>query len=457
MTRLYLRIFLVFWAVAAVTLAITSVVNRASLRAEIDRGRVETLRSSLDALADQAEHALDAGGEPGLRRWLQAESQARPEPPLFIVGPGNRELLDRALPSRPERFMARVNRLGEGDGETRRRGPMRVIEAGDGGRYVLFVPLRDWRGSRLSRPDARRNVLLVALLVSGGACFLLARWLTRPVRALREAGQRLASGDLDARVGSGIGRRRDELGALAREFDRMAQRLQALVGGQERLLREVSHELRSPLTRLRTAVELMRRRPGSGEDAGLDRIEREAERLDALIGSILSYSRLRGRSEAEFRPLDIAGLLAELVEDLRFEAGASGRTVQFEAIEVPPLPADEALLRSAVENVLRNAVAHARSTVRVSLRDDDGAVTIRVADDGPGVPEAELPRLFEAFYQVPGREHAQGAGLGLAIAARAVELQSGHIEAVNGAPGGLSVSIRLPRGPVSRPAGRPLD
>src|SRR5690606_27289744 len=125
-----------------------------------------------------------------------------------------------------------------------------------------------------------------------------------------------------------------------------------------------------------------------------------------------------GRSEAEFRPLDIAGLLAELVEDLRFEAGASGRTVQFEAIEVPPLPADEALLRSAVENVLRNAVAHARSTVRVSLRDDDGAVTIRVADDGPGVPEAELPRLFEAFYQVPGREHAQGAGLGLAIAAR---------------------------------------
>lgn len=446
MNSLYLRIFVGFWLVIALTLAITVGVNRATIRAELDRGRVETLRSSLNALAAQAQQTLTEDGVPGLHHWLEIEVAGRPEPSLLIVGPDGAELLGRALPPGSHSVQRMLRRIGEGD-EIRRRGPVRVLQAPDGDRYLLFVPLREPRGSGrwFVGPEARRNFLVVALLVSGGICFFLSRYLTRPVRALRHAGRQLAAGDLGARVGPAVGARRDELGALAREFDRMAERIEALVGNQQRLLRDVSHELRSPLTRLQTAVGLIRQRRGDVPDADLDRIEREAERLDGLIGQILSFSRLQAMGGIGRQPVDVTGLLQEVVDDANFEGRASGREVTLDCTASPPVAGDEALLRSAIENVVRNALGHARRSVSVGLAVAGDRVSIAVADDGPGVPAAELPRLFEPFYQVQKSEGApRGTGLGLAIVARAVELHGGSVTARNADGGGLVIELRLP-------------
>jgi signal transduction histidine kinase len=331
----------------------------------------------------------------------------------------------------------------------RQRGPARVLRGAAGERYLLLVPARSgppgaWRRLR----EMPRNFLVGALLASGLVCFLLARWLTQPVRALRTAGQEIAAGNLAARVGPRIGARRDELGALAREFDRMADQVQSLLGSQQQLLRDVSHELRSPLTRLQAAIGLIRQRVGDEPDEDLDRIEREAGRLDRLIGQILAYSRLQAQLGIERGVVDLAAIVEEIAEDARFEARGRDLTVDLAVDDTGPSGGDEALLRSAIENVVRNALAHARQRVELRLTTTgDGGHAISVSDDGPGVPEEALARLFEPFYQVPGSA-GRGYGLGLAIAARAVALHGGSLRATRGGAGGLSVIIRIPRLPT---------
>lgn len=444
MTRLYLRIFLYFWLVIGLALAITLVANRAGNRAELERERIATLRSSLDALAAQAQGELVAGGEPALRAWLQRELAERPDPALLVMGPDDAELLGRPVPRGSQRFFDMLRRFGDRPGGARRGPfPVRVLAAVDGSRYLLFVPSPESRRSRwLADPLARRNLWVALLLASGAICFVLAWQVTRPVRALREAGSRIAGGDLSARVGPDVGRRRDELGALAREFDRMADRVQALVGSQQQLLRDVSHELRSPLARLQVAVGLLRQRAGDTPDVDLDRIETEAGRLDALIDQVLALSRLQACHEPARAPLDLATVAAEVVADAGYEAQAAGRQVTLSQSGPVPYTGDEALLRSALDNIVRNAVEHCRSTVRVAVVPGP-PLAITVIDDGPGVPAADLPRLFEPFFQVAGRA-GRGSGLGLAIAARAVALHGGTLEAMTAEPAGLVVTVLLP-------------
>lgn len=444
MTRLYLRIFLYFWLVIGLALAITLVANRAGYRADLERERIATLRSSLDALAAQAQGELAAGGEPALRAWLQRELAERPDPVLLVLGPDDADLLGRPVPRGSPRFFDMVRRLGDRPaGRQRGPFPVRVLVAGDGARYVLFVPSPESRRTRwLGEPQARRNLSIALLLASGVVCFVLAWQVTRPVRALREAGSRLAGGDLSARAGPAVGRRRDELGALAREFDRMADRVQMLVGSQQQLLRDVSHELRSPLARLQVAVGLLRQRAGDAPDPDLDRIETEAGRLDGLIDQVLALSRLQSRHEPARAPLDLATIAADVVEDAGYEAQAAGRRVILEQPGSLPYTGDEGLLRSALDNIVRNAIEHCRSTVRVTVVPGP-PLAITVTDDGPGVPAADLPRLCEPFFQVTGRA-GRGSGLGLAIAARAVALHGGTMEARAAEPTGLHVTIRLP-------------
>jgi len=445
MTRLYLRIFLSFWVVILLTLGITTAVNLATSRADLDRERAVTLRSSLNALAAQAQQELVAEGAPGLRRWLEEEVAERPQPPLLIVAPDGGELLGRRLPAGSPRMLEMLRRLDEGRTE-RRRLPARVLRDSAGARYLLFVPLPERGGPRwLAQPEARRNFLVVLFLVSGALCFLLALYLTRPIRALRLAGGRLAAGDLGARVGPGVAARRDEIGALAREFDRMAERVEELIGSQQRLLRDVSHELRSPLTRLQAAVGLIRQRSGDSTDPDLDRIQREADRLDGLIGQILSYARLQSLTQPLRQPVDLGGLTRDIVADANFEGLASGKRVRCAADGEHMLEGDEGLLRSAIENVVRNALEHARAEVDVTLAATaDNWLLVTVTDDGPGVPEDARGRLFEPFFQVAsGGRPGRGVGLGLAIAARAAELHGGSIRAAGAAAGGLAVELRF--------------
>lgn len=316
------------------------------------------------------------------------------------------------------------------------------------GRLVLVYPTEDNRFWYLLIMPRRRLFWFLHpqhLIIVAGAlalCYLLARHLTMPVRHLQRAVERFGKGELDARVHSV---RQDELGELGRTFDRMAGRIQTLLTAERRLLLDISHELRSPLARLSVAVELAR--SGEDKERALNRIEKEADRLNALVGELLQVTRAEGDStQLHTDTVRIDELVAEVVDDCQIEAQARGCSVVYEGQPVT-VQGDAELLRRAVENVIRNAIRYEPegSAVEVLLAPADGKVRMDVRDHGPGVPVEALPRLFDPFFRVEsdrGRTTG-GVGLGLAIARRAIELHGGTIRAGNADPG-LSVSMEIP-------------
>lgn len=293
--------------------------------------------------------------------------------------------------------------------------------------------------------------LLAGALVSLVFAALLAAYVSRPIGNLRAAFEAVAEGRLDRRVASAMGRRRDELADLGRDFDRMADRLQALVDGQRRLLHDVSHEMRSPLARLQAAIGLARQRPERIPDS-LVRVEREAVRMDRLVNELLTLSRLEaGMAGAVEAPVALGELLAAVVDDARLEGEAHQCRVELVAPDAATVSGDAELLRRAVENVVRNAVLHSppggRVRVELQAAAPGGQHAIVVSDEGPGVAEADLPLIFAPFHRGAAARAApspDGHGLGLSIARRVVATHRGDIGAANIAGGGLRVTLRLP-------------
>jgi two-component system sensor histidine kinase CpxA len=284
---------------------------------------------------------------------------------------------------------------------------------------------------------------LMAVLIFGLVSFLLASVLTRQVRPLRLAAQRMAEGDLSVRV-ERMGK--DEISALGGDFNLMAERLNDLLQSQRQLVRDVSHELRSPLARLRVALELAER--ADDRKQALSRIEQEADELEQLITELLSLARLEsGQAGLERHPLRLDELIAKVVTDARFEAQVEEKQVEFESQAIT-LVGDRVLLRSAVENVVRNAIRHTpqESTVKISIAIEGKACLIRVRDAGPGVEESLLSHIFDPFARTDGaRERGCGGfGLGLAIARRAMQVHGGDAEASNHPQGGLEVRLIIP-------------
>jgi len=277
----------------------------------------------------------------------------------------------------------------------------------------------------------------------------LAWYFSRPIRSLRQAFDQVASGQLDVRVGQSLRGRRDELADLGRDFDRMAERLQVLLEGQRRLLHDVSHELRSPLARLQAAIDLLAQQPERAAEF-VARIEREAGRMDQLVGELLTLARLdAGIRPRQDEPVDLAEVVANVVEDAEFEGQQRQCRIATEGLDSAVLHANRELLHRAVENVVRNALRHSpEGGVIVVALDADPArneLTIRVDDQGPGVPEAELEAIFEPFMRAPGANAFAGYGLGLAITRRVLDLYGGRARALNRPGGGLSVRLTLPR------------
>jgi len=286
---------------------------------------------------------------------------------------------------------------------------------------------------------------MMALLISG----FLAWTLSRPIRLLRRAFSNAASGKLETRLTPLLGRRRDEFAGLGRDFDRMAQRLQVLLGSQRRLLHDVSHELRSPLARLQMAVGLLRRSP-HGLDAALVRIEHEVQRLDVLVGEVLTLAHLEsGAALHSVREVDLIVLLASVADDARFEARAVGRELDFCAMQASAVvPVNGELLLRAFENVIRNAVKFtpvgSRVEVRVEVIEHGRRLRVTVGDRGPGLSAQDLSRIFEPFVRHDAGSAMTGFGLGLAIAQRAVESHGGEIVASLREGGGLLLTLSLP-------------
>lgn len=323
-----------------------------------------------------------------------------------------------------------------------------------GRRYVMVdsFPPRPF-GPFSEHPRVQVLRILAVLLTAGMLCYWLARYLVTPVVKLREVTRQVSRGDLSARVGPLIGKRRDEVGALGRDFDAMATRIETLVNAQHRLIRDISHELRSPLTRLRVALELVRRRAGPEVLAGLDRIEREAESINEMIGQLLSLSRLEsGTDGLKNVEIDLCALVHEIADDADFEAQSRDSSVHMTSCEECTTTGVAELLRSAIENVVRNAVRYtaAGTEVEITLRceglDGERDAVVSVRDHGAGVPEEAIEEIFRPFYRVEDARDREsgGTGLGLAIAARAMRLHGGAIKAANVPDGGLMVEMRLP-------------
>lgn len=339
-----------------------------------------------------------------------------------------------------------------GFGEQQRWAPA-ILRARDGALFRMVFDPPPRRGP-FSPPFAwwvRAMLLGVALAVSGLVSYLLARSVSTPVRRLQAAAHTLSAGDLDARAGAEVTTRKDELGALGREFDSMAERLGSLIAARQRLLRDISHELRSPLARMEMAIGLARQDPG-GTAAQLDRVERESDRLDQLIGHILEYARLeRDPATLQFEDFDLSALIRQIVHDAEFESQSPPDRLRVASDDTVTMRGDPSVLHSAIDNVVRNALLHGdrEQPIEVTLSNDADAVRIAVRDHGPGVREEDLPHLFEPFYRAGAKDSnhvsTEGTGIGLAITERAAALHGGEVTARNAEGGGLIVTITLPR------------
>lgn len=294
---------------------------------------------------------------------------------------------------------------------------------------------RDWT-TRLVR-------ILAILLTSALVCYALARYLVKPVRELRQATKKLADGDLQTRINS---KRGDELGRLARDFDEMSERIETLITSQQRLTRDISHELRSPLARMNVALEIAKSKANNGNESLLNRIENESIRLNEMISNILTLSKLETRSETvEKTEVNLTKLFENLVTDSNFEAAGQGKSVEIVKKDDVRILGNERLLQSAIENVIRNAVRYTKDKVELTLEKNESTVSIKIRDYGEGIPEENLKEIFRPFYRVSeARDRKSGGiGLGLSITEQAVHAHQGCVSAKN-VGDGLLVEISLP-------------
>ncbi len=407
------------------------------------------------------EDTLRLRGEQALTRVAEGrESEALREFEALERRSGVRTFLLRrgAPPLGPGGELPWLRAYGERASRERRT----IDEVDASGRYfVAAVPVRDAvLVTAFPSPPSRLRFFLgsprglpmrlgVVFLAVSAVAFVLARTLTRPILRLRAAAQQLADGDLTVRVADEVRGATAEVSALGEDFDRLAERVAALLDGHERLLRDVSHELRSPLARLSLALEIARKRSHGTVDPELDRIERESERLASLVGHILTLARLADDAPLAEEEVDLAAHVRAIAADVDYEARPRGLRVTV-APHGPLLVHGHAeALRWAVENVLRNALAHtARDTeIEVSLWADERIARVIVRDRGPGVPEEALDAIFRPFYRVAADRDRRtgGAGVGLAITERVARRHGGSAYARAREGGGLEVTIELPR------------
>ena len=461
MGRLFWKIFLWFWlAMILMTLGIAWGMTQ-FLQSVDERFSNKPLNRIAMTQVTAVTTVLKHRGELETKALLNELAEVSPLQVLVIDDQG-REILGRPLPGgrenagdiSPNHFFMTAER---------------VVEAPDGSRYRVSAqapfkyrtPNSVWRAVPfgLLRPFDRDPWLFylrlsIAVVVSGVVCFWLTWYLVKPVRRLREASRRLSEGNLDVRVAQAMGRRRDEIADLGRDFDWMAERLQALIASQKQLLNDISHELRSPLARLQVAAGLARKKIGHHSVEEMDRIECEIERMDDLVAQVLTLARLEVRRQDSAEDyIDLVEFLKTIVEDVEYEAVTHDRHVRLNTQASGTLKADAELLRRAVENIIRNAVRYTSNGTLVEvdvnmLSERIEWLRISVCDRGPGVEVDQLHRIFDPFVRVSdARERNSGGyGLGLAIAKRAIIHHGGRVTACNRKGGGLCVEILLPTG-----------
>ncbi|HLF29973.1 MAG TPA: ATP-binding protein [Xanthomonadales bacterium] len=438
MGSLFWKLFLTMWLSIVGFSATIGWLNDKLAREQWAEEPANTFSRGLFRIGQRLKSSLSAEGATAARdELLQVPRYSRSY--IYVVDSEQREMLQR---DEELRILQ----------ERRRRMEAESVTARDGSSFTIYLVDRIPPTTILAPgPQGTALRILAAALISALVSFFLARSLTAPLEGLRQATRKIAAGDLNTRVGQPFPQRHDEFSQLSADFDVMAERLQTMQQANRRLLRDVSHELRSPLARLSVAVEIARKKGADNIRSELDRIELEGERLESLVNDVLGL--LRESSEhtpKQDEDLNLAELLTELVEVVNYEVAEGKPGIIWRSPGPIGYHGDRELLWRTMENLLRNALRHTdpERGVELSLRPDAAGrkVEIVVRDHGSGVPEAELEKIFEPFYRVQeSRDRSSGGhGIGLAIAAAAVGRHGGQIQASNAAGGGLSVRVILP-------------
>lgn len=442
--RLFWKIFLPFWVAQALLLG--ALYLRLHVRLHSERPWwVQPSRQVMPELAKDAAQSYERGQQPELRNLLN-EISLKGRTAYWLLDQSGNELSGRPISNE---VRALVERAKRNDGFIRADDSSVAISPVKTGtsEYLLvaeFVP------PPLSErvPGDILWTLKLGTLVSAILCLLIAHYLAKPIERLRDATTELARGNLDIHVSRYIGNRRDEIADLVRDFDSMATEVRNLIQSERNLLSGVSHELRSPIARVRLAVALARHAEFQERQEMLDRIEQDAIQLDSMLERILTVARLEsGQHKPVFETVSLNDIIENVLHDARFEAAASGVEITYTGDSTVELDGDPDLLRSAVENVVRNAVFYSGANGRISirLRRENGDAVLSVRDNGPGVPEEALPLLFKPFYRVDDARGTTtgGMGLGLAIVRNALTAHNGTVTARNVMPHGLEVEMRL--------------
>jgi two-component system sensor histidine kinase CpxA len=469
MRRLHVKIFLWFWlGVVVVSATLVTFTELAHSPAEDDRRWAAKFSPRVDMWARQETRVLRTGGAKALERYV-GSFEADPGVANYVFDGSGADVLGRAVDPAVLRI---VGSLAEAESGVQRVDHAeriiaeKVVDA-RGNPYVVVVDfpppsimarsLFEFLPGKSDGAGADTATLLrlvTVLGVAGVLCFLMARHIARPIDQLRAATRTIANEQLQTRVGSGVLQRKDEIGDLGRDFDRMAERIEHLVKAQRGLLADVSHALRSPLARVNLALGLARQRSDPAASEHLDRIERETERLNILIGQLLTMARVDSGVDLERQTLfDLASVVDEVATDADYEARSRHCRVELDHHDECPVHGAREVLRGAIENVVRNAVRYTaeQTTVQISTTrqvDADGAsrAVIEVKDLGPGVPTDALGTLFAPFHRLAhgGLHSPDGSGLGLAITRRAFEVHGGTATAANRTDGGFVVTLKLP-------------
>ncbi|MBW0147024.1 sensor histidine kinase [Marinobacter arenosus] len=428
MFPLFWRIFLSIWLAMAVTVVASSLATRTLL----DRERQAIERQvGLRDLGLEAIRVRETEGRGDAWRFLREQGK-RLELRLILIELDD----DKRLPSSIR------ERMKSGWYPQKPA----VIDVADGYQLVAWPRVN---GEGWLDPKFFRFIEMgLAFVLITLACFWIARFVSRPLKHMESTAQRIAGGNTELRVSDDIARRRDEVGQLATAFNAMTERLCGLLERQKHLLRDISHDLRTPLTRQRIAIELAS--DGGADEQLVASILRQNERLEAMTSQILTLYRVAEQGgEIEREPVKPVKLLNQVLRDAADYADHQGVECTLSATDETAgvsVLGDAGLLQRAFDNILQNALDHTQPGKRVQVRASvaGGQVTVEIEDEGPGVPAELLPHLFEPFFRADKSRGGKGWGLGLAIARDIVSAHDGDISAAAGATGGLRVTVRVP-------------
>jgi len=443
--RLFWKIFLPFWVAQAVLLG--ALYLRIHYRISSEHPWwIQPERREMPVLANLAATTFEQQGQDALTTLLDNLSlQNRSR--FWLVDASGRELSGREVPPRVLDDASKAERT-EGLHHSYEANVLAASATTPRAHYLLVAELVPPPLSERIPGDILWTLKL-GTIFSAVVGLLITNYLTKPIERLRAATNLLASGNLDIRVGENLGNRSDEIADLMRDFDTMAAELRKQIQNERSLMSGVSHELRSPIARMRLALTLARCADDTERKEMLDRIEQDAIQLDSMLERILTVARLEsGQLKPKLEPLSLNDLLDDVLHDAKFEAAATNATITYQGVENVWVNGDPGMLRSAVENVVRNAIFYSGEggKIEVKLSTSGAAAFVTVQDNGPGVPPDKMLFICEPFYRVDDSRGTKtgGMGLGLSLVRNAIYAHGGAYALQNVEPHGFKVTLKIP-------------